>query len=351
MGALRLPTIDGVPIERRVLHSIEGKHDARGRRGDGGVAHGVDRELVALAERQHGIVARRQLIGLGISKGSFEARVRRGLLHPIHHGVYAVGHRLLTHDGRWMAAVLAGGPSAVLGRRSAGQLWRIVPLSAIEPEVCRSSPCRRPGIHVVRASLREDEWTVENGIPVTTVPRTMLDLATMLEVRQLERAWNEMEVRGLTDALSVPDLLARHPGRRGVAKLRALLATDEPEGITRNDFEEAFVALLDRHGLPRGRMNADLAVRGRFFEVDCLWERERLAVELDGGGAHRTRRAFQDDRLRDRILLAEGWRTSRITWHQLRDEPQEIVADLRRALTEVPVRSAAPGHHPHPAGK
>lgn len=167
---------------------------------------------------------------------------------------------------------------------------------------------------------------------MTTVPRTMLDLAALFDMRELERAWNEMEVRELRDRLSVPQLLVRHPGRRGTAKLWAMLGSEEPGGITRNDFEEAFVALLDRHGLPRGRMNADLALRGRFFEIDCLWESQRLAVELDGGGAHRTRKAFQSDRLRDRILVAEGWRTARVTWHQLRDEPTEIAADLRRAL-------------------
>jgi very-short-patch-repair endonuclease len=180
--------------------------------------------------------------------------------------------------------------------------------------------------------LPHEEVTIENGIPVTTVPRAMLDMAAMLDMRELERAWNEMEVRELTDPLSVPDLIARYPGRRGVGRLRVLLASDEPGGITRNEFEEAFVALLDRHGLPRGRMNADLSVRGRFFEVDCLWERQRLALELDGGGTHRTRKAFQSDRLRDRILVAEGWRTPRVTWHQLRDEPEAVAADLRLAL-------------------
>lgn len=304
---------------------------------------GVDAVVAELAGRQHGVVARWQLSCMGVSSGAVERKIARRSLHPIHRGVYAVGHRVLSQDARWLGAVLAFGPDAVLSHRSAGQLWGIVPRYAIVSEVTRPASVRgKRGIVVHRSAIPVDERTVENGIPVTTVPRAMLDLAAMLDVRQLERAWNEMEVRELTDALSVPNLLARHPGRRGVAKLRALLATDEPEGITRNEFEQAFVALLDRHDLPRGRMNADLAVRGRFFEVDCLWERERLAVELDGGAAHRTGRAFQSDRLRDRILLAEGWRTSRITWHQLRDEPKAIAADLRRALTEVPVRSAAP---------
>jgi very-short-patch-repair endonuclease len=239
-----------------------------------------------------------------------------------------------------MAAVLAFGAGAVLSHRSAGQAWGLVPRYAIEVEVTAPGTFRsRAGIQGHEGTLLADEMGEVDGIPATSVPRTMLDLASMLDLRQLERAWNEMEVRELWDRLSVPELLARHPGRRGVAKLRALLAADEPGGITRNEFEEAFVALLDRYGLPRGRMNADLALRGRFFEVDCLWEPQRLAVELDGGRAHGTRRAFQSDRLRDRILTAEGWRTPRITWNQLRDEPAEIAADLRLALSANPIPS------------
>jgi very-short-patch-repair endonuclease len=105
-------------------------------------------------------------------------------------------------------------------------------------------------------------------------------------------------------------------------------------GSTRNDFEEAFVALIDVHGLPRPRLNADLALRGRFFEIDALWERERVALELDSRSVHSTPRNFESDRQRDRVLLAEGWRTMRVTWRQLQEEPEAIVADLRLALEQ-----------------
>jgi very-short-patch-repair endonuclease len=104
--------------------------------------------------------------------------------------------------------------------------------------------------------------------------------------------------------------------------------------ITRNDFEEAFSALIDRHGLPRPRMNAPLAIRGRFFEIDALWEGERVAVELDSRTVHGTRKKFESDRLRDRILVAEGWRTMRVTWRQFQEEPEVIAADLRLALEQ-----------------
>jgi very-short-patch-repair endonuclease len=181
--------------------------------------------------------------------------------------------------------------------------------------------------------LPDDERTVVDGIPVTTVPRTVLDFATHASRRQVERALNEMEVRRLADRLSIPDLLARYPGRRGTAVLRELLDEGaEGRGVTENDFEELFVPLLDSHGLPRPRFNADIAVAGRFFRADCLWWRERLIVELDGRAVHGTHKAFEDDRERDRLLLADGWRVMHVTWRQLRDDGPRIAADLRAAL-------------------
>jgi len=194
------------------------------------------------------------------------------------------------------------------------------------------------------AVVADDEWEVVDGIPVTGAFRTIFDLAAVLKQRELERAWHEALARGLTAKVSLPVLLERYPGRRGARNLRALLESERPEGITRNDFEEAFLALIDAHGLPRPRMNADLAVRGRFFEVDALWERERVALELDSRGVHGTPKKFESDRQRDRILVAEGWRAMRVTWRQLRDEPGAIVADLRLALGQ-------PGPHAHPQGR
>ncbi len=171
------------------------------------------------------------------------------------------------------------------------------------------------------------------GLPVTSVHRTIFDLASVLgRRRQLERAINEAEVRGLTDRLSIPDLLERHPRARGAATLRELLAEKAPGGIAVNDFEEDFVAFLDAYSLPRPALNAPLAAGGRFFKVDCLWRDRRLAIELDGRAAHGTAVAFESDRERDRILQAEGWRTARITWRQLRDDPEAVAADLRSML-------------------
>jgi hypothetical protein len=259
-------------------------------RPSGRVEDGVelDREAAALAGRQHGMLARWQLLDLGMTEQMVKSRLKRGSLHPLHRGVFAYGHRAITVESRWMAAVLAFGPDAVLSHRSAGQLWGLVPRSHIRPEVTRPRHAAgRPHLVVHQGSLPADEVVLVRGIPVTSVPRTMLDLAGTLKERQVERAWNEMEVRGYTAALSVPDLLRRYPGRKGSLVLTRLANRKSlPVGITRNDFEEAFLALIDRHGLPRPRMNVHVALRGRFYEIDCFWEEQRVAIELDGGPVH-----------------------------------------------------------------
>jgi hypothetical protein len=208
--------------------------------------------IVELAGRQHGMVARRQLLGLGIKRGAIDARIERGILRPVHRGVYAFGHGSSRQDGRLMAAVLACGKGAVLSRRSAGQLWGIVPRRDHWPEVtCSTSAGTRRRITVHRGSLAADEVGEVRGIPVTSVPRTIFDLAGMSSMRELERAFHEAEVRELRDALSLSHLLARYPRRRGARNLRTLLGAKTPAGITQTDLEELFVEFLDEYGLPR----------------------------------------------------------------------------------------------------
>jgi very-short-patch-repair endonuclease len=290
--------------------------------------------MAELARRQYGVVARQQLKTLGMSDRAIDGRLQRGQLHEVFRGVFVFGARRISRRGRWMAAVLAAGEGAVLSHRSAGRLWRLLSPAAERVDVTcpPGRVVRRKGIVSHESPMREDEWEVVDGIPVTGPFRTIFDLAAVLKQRELERAWHEALVRGLTAKVSLPVLLGRYPGRRGARNLRALLESERPEGVTRNDFEEAFLALVDAHGLPRPRMNADLAVRGRFFEVDALWECERVALELDSRGVHGTSKKFESDRQRDRILVAEGWRTMRVTWQQLHDEPEAIVRDLSLAL-------------------
>jgi len=153
----------------------------------------------------------------------------------------------------------------------------------------------------------------------------------------LERALNEIEVRGIMDELSIPDLLERYPRKRGSAKLRALLADGAAtRGISREKLEQRFAPLLAGTDLPRPRRNAHVAACGRFFEADCLWAEQQVIVELDGRAAHGTRRAFERDRERDRLLQVDGWRVVRITWRQLRDDAPAVLADLRRLLRVRP---------------
>jgi very-short-patch-repair endonuclease len=306
--------------------------------------------MAELARRQHGMVARWQLLGLGFSRRAVAGRLAHDQLHEVFLGVYVVGARRISRRGRWMAAVLAAGEGAALSHRSAGRLWRILP-SAAEWVDLTCEPgrvVRRKGIVAHESPLADDEWLVKDGIPVTSPFRTVFDLAAVLDARGLERAFHEAEVRELRDRVSLPMLLERYPGRRGARNLRSLLEFSEPVGFTRNDFEEALVALVDAHGLPRPRMNADLSLRGRFFEIDALWERERVAVELDSRSVHGTRKRFESDRQRDRILVAEGWQTMRVTWRQLQEEPEAIVGDLRLALG---LGLAESGPHAHPHGR
>jgi Protein of unknown function (DUF559) len=308
----------------------------------------LDQRVATLAGRQHGVVGRWQLDAIGLTEQMIRTRVAHGGFNPVHRGVYAVGHRALTVDSWWMAAVLAHGPEAALSHRSAGQLWGLYPRSEIAPEVIvPGSKKTKPRIVAHRGSLMADEVGRMWGIPVTSVARTMFDLAGMLEEREVERAWNEMEVREYRLRLSVPDLLERYPRRSGTLLL-GRLASSKSAGITRNELEEAFLALVDRFGLPRPRMNAHLAIRDRFYEVDCLWEDRLVAIELDGGAAHGTKRAFEKDRERDRILTAEGYTTARITWHQVTEKPSEVAADLHLILTPYPSSNGSGAIRPLP---
>ena len=290
--------------------------------------------MAALAGRQYGVVSRAQLARLGLTGSAIEHRLERGRLQRIHRGVYAVGHLALGGEGWPMAAILLAGSGAVLSHRAAGAHWNLRPWSGRVIDVTAPRRCRtRSAVRVHHAKLADDEVTVERGIPVTTVPRTLLDLAAVSNRHDLERAINEAEVRRLGDPLSLHDLVARHPRRRGAATIRTILAADRVGvEITRSELEVRFLDLLDGTGLERPRMNAALELDGSWVEVDCLWPAQRLIVELDGRAAHATTRAFERDRLRDRALQAAGWRVVRVTWRQLHDDPEGVTADIRRLL-------------------
>jgi very-short-patch-repair endonuclease len=287
--------------------------------------------LAELARRQHGVVARRQLTDLGLATGAVNVRVVNGRLHLLHRGVYAVGHTMLSDKGRWMAAILAAGPGAVLSHTVAAALWEMRPWRDRGLHVTTRAQRTRPGIRFHCSPLPADELTVHDGIPVTSPARTLFDLAGVVSLEQLRRAVNEAEIRRLWDAISLADLLDRHPRRPGAAAVRAVIATPGA-GVTRSALEELFLGLLDDTRLLRPETNVALWIGGRFIEVDCLWREQRVIVELDGYETHRTRTAYENDRARDRMLTAAGWHVMRVTWRQLHKEPEAIVRDLRALL-------------------
>jgi len=287
-----------------------------------------DRAIGALAERQHGVVSRAQLLELGLGRRAVDYRLERGWLLPVYRGVFTIGHRLLSRDGRWMAAVLACGPNAVSSHHSAAALWGIRQSDRIE--VTTTAGHRRvSGIIVHRSPLRDDERTTHRGIPTTTVPRTLLDLSAVVRPDALRSALRQAEQLRLTDPLSLADLVERYPRRPGLAAVRALLEEASIGAkIIRSELEERFQAFLLNASLPLPKTNRQI----EGYEVDCVWEKERLIVELDGRATHGTSYAFERDRERDRVLAAAGWRVIRITWRQLHEEHYLVEADLRRLL-------------------
>jgi len=301
----------------------------------------ADRGIGGLAETQYGVVSRGQLFALGVGRGGVRSRLASGRLHRLHAGVYAVGHRVLSSEGQWMAAVLAGGSGTVLSHRSAAALWGIRehsgPIEITTPRKTRS----RGSIRRHCARLVSDEVTRCRGIPTTSAPRTLFDLAADLRIDRLEAAIRQAEFLRLWDPLSLPTLIARHPGHRGNASLRLCLERlGRTTGFTRSDFEELFLPFVDQFGLPRPHLNAWLEVGGGWIEVDCLWRDARLIVELDSRAAHETRSAFETDRDRDRRLQADGWRVVRMTWRQLHDAPGALAQDLRAMLQDAPHRQS-----------
>ena len=227
-----------------------------------------------------------------------------------------------------MAAVLAYGPDAVLSHRAAAALWGMRGGTRVEVTV-PSGRRARDGIQVHRAVLPPDERTTHRGIPTTTVPRTLLDLSAVVQRHELRGALREAERRSLTDPLSLHDLVARYERRPGLRAVRTLLA-EASIGLRtiRSELEELFQDFLISAGLPLPQTN--VAIEG--YEVDCVWPEQRVIVELDGHATHSPAHAFELDRARDRRLEAAGWRVIRITWRQLRQEPELVEADLRLLL-------------------
>jgi hypothetical protein len=275
-----------------------------------------DLVIASLADVQYGVVTRAQLLDAGVSDDAVDGRVRARRLRRVHRGVYAVGHGRLTVEGRWMAAVLAGGTGAVLSHGSAAAAWdlRRTPIGAIDVTVpTRAGRGQRAGLKIHRCRLSAGDVAEVDGVPVTSVARTIIDLSRTLKGRPLEHVIDRADERGLVD---FDDLRSANS-----ASLRAVLRAYDP-APTRSELEERFLRLCDDHGVPRPETN----IRIEGFEVDFVWRDRRLVVEVDGYAYHRSPTAFEGDRERDVRLQIAGWRVLRFTWRQITDRGAWVAA-------------------------
>jgi very-short-patch-repair endonuclease len=280
----------------------------------------------ALASKQHGVVARSQLLALGFSPDAIKHRIAKGRLHPLWRGVYAFGRRDIDRRGRWMAAVLSCGPAALLSHRSAAALWSLLPPTpTLEVAIPSSAVRRRPGIRIYRRSwLTAENRRLVDGIPVTDPVSTLIDLAAGAGRVQLERAINEADRLDLIDPEALRAAIDPVPRRPGLGRLRALL---DRYTATDSGLERRFLSLVRSTGLPPPKTQA----RVGGFRVDFFWPQLGLVVETDGLRYHRTPAQQANDRQRDQVLAAAGLSTLRFAEAQVRLEPDRV----RRTLVAV----------------
>ena len=296
-------------------------------------------EVLELAESQHGVITHTQLRSLGFSPAAIRHRAAAGRLHSLYRGVYALGRSDLAVEGRWKAAVLACGPGAALSHVSAAALHGLL-LTArtnVDVTIPRRVGISRTGINVHRSTcLGPAELTEARGIPCTSIARTLLDLATVVNRPILERACHQAEVLRLVDWSAMQQLFAAARGRPGVRRLRAVLGTGEVgNGTIRSELERKFLALCRCAALPTPAVNDWLAVSGEELQVDFVWHGPRLIVETDGYRTHRTHWAFREDRRRDRLLGLAGWRVVRFTWDDLANDRDHVIQVLRVLLVTM----------------
>jgi very-short-patch-repair endonuclease len=288
-----------------------------------------DVRLAELAARQWGVASLGQLRALGLKDDAVRRRARAGRLHRLHRGVYAVGHTVLRREGRWLAAVLACGDGAVLSHRSAAAHWGLLQTDATQIDV--TARRKRAGDAKIRShfsrSLIARDTTTHRGIPITSVPRTLLDLSATIRSDRLERALAQAQRLNLYDHGAIAHLLARANGHRGASALAH--ATAEEPRLTRSEWEARLLRVVRSAALPQPLTNFVLSAPDHpRIEVDFCWPTHDLVVEADGWDTHRTRAAFEADRSRDAALQAAGYRVVRFTWRT----PDDVVVERLRAL-------------------
>lgn len=295
--------------------------------------HPTDALIQRFAEPQHGIVTAEQLRNLGLGERASGHRVASGRLRRIHRGVFAVERP--SQKGRWLAAVLASGDGAVLSHASAVALWGLLPdpAAVVHVNVAGRRRRGRPGLVVHRAVLTPTEVTSHEGIPCTSRPRALVDVAATIPRHRLERAIALADERGELDLTAIRRQLARMPGHRGYAALTAALTGFEDGVVTRSVAEARFLALVRRRRLPKPEVNVWLPLpEGGGYRPDFLWRDRMLIAEVDGRSHHSLRRAFEHDRRRDRRLLREGYVTVRFPARQVLEEPARVGDELRSLL-------------------
>lgn len=309
--------------------------ETRKRRGGEGGKTRREAELAELAQRQHGVVGRGQLLALGFGRDTIRRWLLCGRLHRLHREAYAVGHALVNQRGRWRAAVLACGDGALLSHRSAAALWGLVrprdPIDVNAPRGRQYRPGRLP-IRLHRCRIDPDDRALRSDIPVTGVARTLFDMAETVTRSELHRAWEEADRLKLLRLREVEAVCERGYGRRALRPIRLLLAEARAPDPGRSPLEERFHRFLAERGLPAPESNVE--VLGH--EVDAYWPNARLIAELDGWEFHRHRAAFLRDRARDSARVAAGYRTLRVTHQRLTDEADALAAELWAMLGDPP---------------
>lgn len=292
--------------------------------------------VLELANRQHGVVALEQLVGLGISAPTVRAWVARGRLERLHRGVFVVGHRALRPQGHWLAAVFACGPGSLLSHASAAVLHDVRGTAATLVDV--TVPGRigrsRTGLRVHSGDVvGADERTEIDGIPCTSLERTILDLAPSIGRRGVERVCEHAHRRGNFDPFALRALRLRHRGRRGVRVLdRVLVDWDQDLGRVNSELEALLLRAILSAGMDRPIVNAPINVAGRSFEVDFQWPAARLIVETDGAAFHDNPLARRRDEERDRLLAAAGWTVIRLRWADVTERRTRTLARLQALL-------------------
>jgi very-short-patch-repair endonuclease len=296
--------------------------------------------MARLADVQHGRVAFWQLEPMGFTHRMIATRVRHGRLRRRFRGVYAAGHTVLTSRGRWMEAVLACGPRAVLSHAAAIALHGLRPVRGGPVDV--TVPRRRQGqrgirVHNVRRLDRRDIERIDN-IPVTTLARALLDYAESARPRELGHALDAAERQGKLDWLEIDAMLARNPGRRGIKPLRAALAKMKgPAPWTQSENERFLLGLIRETDLSVPSTN--VIVEGEL--VDFAWLEHRVVLEVDSYDFHKSRAKFNENRRRDAKLTLAGWTVLRIDEDRLRDDPDGVIRDVRALLVANAWRTAA----------